>query len=387
VTTHAFFATCPRGLEQVLADELATLGAGDVKQTPGGVAFSGLFPLCYRVNLESRIAGRVLWRVGQNRYRSEDDLYRAVFGLTWPEWFDPALSIKIDVAARRCPLKSLEFVTLRIKDAVCDRFRKATGRRPDVDTRTPEVRIHAWLTDREAVLYLDTSGEALFQRGFRRGSIVAPLKENLAAGLVRLSGWMPGQTLLDPMCGGGTLLLEAAMMALNIPPGWNRGFAFEKLKDFDADAWAVIRHQAQSAMLPAKPLPLYGSDADTSAIRAALPNFRAAGLEGVVTLERKDVLDVRPPSDRGVLLTNPPYGERIGDREKLAAAYPEWGRWLKQYFSGWRACIFTAETDLPGLMRLKPKRRTPLYNGPLECRLFAFEMVEGAMRRERSAEG
>jgi putative N6-adenine-specific DNA methylase len=250
-----------------------------------------------------------------------------------------------------------------------------------VDTRKPDMRIHAWLTDRDASFYLDTSGEALFQRGFRRGSIVAPLKENLAAGLVRLSGWEPGQTLLDPMCGGGTLLLEAALMALHIPPGWNRGFAFEKLKNFDTRSWAAIRDQAQSAMLRAKPLPLYGSDADPAAIRAALPNFRAAGLEGAVTLECKDVVDVRPPTEHGILLTNPPYGERIGDREKLAADYPEWGGWLKQHFSGWRACIFTAETDLPGLMRLKPKRKTPLHNGPLQCRLFVFEMVEGSMRR------
>jgi 23S rRNA (guanine2445-N2)-methyltransferase len=367
----------------VLANELVTLGAAEIKQTPGGVDFAGPFLLCYRVNLESRIAGRVLWRVGESHYRSEEDLYRAALGLPWPEWFDPGLSIKVEVTARRCSLKSLEFVTLRLKDAICDRFRRQTGRRPDVETRKPDMRIHSWLSESSARFYLDTSGEALFQRGFRRGSIVAPLKENLAAGLVRLSGWEPGQVLLDPMCGGGTLLLEAALIALNIPPGSRRGFAFEKLRNFDSRGWIRIGKEAEAAVHPARPLPLYGSDAEPSAIRAALPNLRAAGLEGLITLECRNLLDVRPPTGQGVLLTNPPYGERIGDREKLAEQYPEWGSWLKRHFAGWRACIFTAETELPTLMRLKPKRRTPLYNGPLECRLFVFDMVEGSMRRVR----
>ena len=224
-----FFAPCPRGLEAVLTAELEALGASSLQATDGGVGFSGPFELCYRANLESRIASRILWRVCSGRYRREEDIYKAVHALPWLDWFDVARTIMVKVSAKRCPLQSLDFITLKIKDAVCDKFRDLTGERPSVDTHEPDMRIHAFLEEETFALYLDTSGEALFKRGLRRASVEAPLRENLAAGILHLSGWKPGEALLDPMCGSGTFLMEAAQMALDIAPGLGREFAFTKL--------------------------------------------------------------------------------------------------------------------------------------------------------------
>src|SRR5258705_4631568 len=213
-----YFAPCPRGLEPVLAQELAALDATDIKTADGGVHFAGSFLLGYRANLESRIASRVLWRVATAPYQSEDDIFKATLALPWPQWFDVARTIRVNLAAVRCPLKSLDFVTLRIKDAVCDAFRAKGGERPSVNTQTPDVRIHAFLTADQLTLYIDTSGEPLFNRGYRTATVEAPLRENLAAGIVRLSGWTPPEPLLDPMCGSGTIVIEAALIALNVAP-------------------------------------------------------------------------------------------------------------------------------------------------------------------------
>src|SRR5690348_8862766 len=224
-----FFAPCPRGLEQPLAAELAALDAGDIVPAEGGVGFSGEIDLAYRANLESRIASRILWRVGGGSYRDERDLYALVHDIDWKRHFKPERTLRVDVAATRSPLASLEFATLRTKDAVCDRFRAECGVRPSIDKRTPEVRVYVYLTEREALVYLDTSGEPLFKRGYRRETEEAPLRENLAAGLLALTRWMPGETLLDPMCGSGTLVVEAAMIAAHRAPGLKRTFGFQKL--------------------------------------------------------------------------------------------------------------------------------------------------------------
>ncbi|MGH7168480.1 MAG: THUMP domain-containing class I SAM-dependent RNA methyltransferase [Nitrospiraceae bacterium] len=381
--TTTFFAPCPRGLEALLQDELAQLGAQAVVATRGGVEFSGPFELCYKANLESRIASRVLWRVFHGRYRSEQDLYRAAYDLPWPDWFSDRQTIKVKVSAQQCPLKSLEFVTLKIKDAVCDRFRASTGSRPSVDTRKPDLRIDAFLDRTGFTLYLDTSGEALFKRGWRRVSAEAPLRENLAAGILRLSGWNGngGQPLLDPMCGGGTIILEAALMALNISPGVGRSFAFEKLSHFDERAWRALCRASRARERPRLPLAIHGSDLDGVALNAARANLGAAGLSEVVTLKQADVLELTPPADKGVLVMNPPYGVRAGDPVELSAFYPRLGDRLKRHFAGWRAYIFTADLRLPTLIRLAATRRTPLFNGALECRLFEFKLVRGGMRR------
>lgn len=387
-TPHqAFFAPCPRGLEAVLRAELEQLGAQDAADLPGGVSFAGSFALCYAVNLHSRIASRVLWRVFHGAYQDEHDIFQAAHGLPWQDWFAARRTIKVKVSAQQCPLTSLDFVTLRIKDAVCDRFREATGARPDVDTSRPDIRIDAFLDRQNVTLYLDTSGEALFKRGFRAAATEAPLRENLAAGLLRLAGWTPAEPLLDPMCGGGTFLLEAALMARNIPPGLGRRFAFEKLSIFDSREWRALC-EAGWAQRTMKTLPaIYGSDIHGGALKAAQANLDAAGLADAVALKQADVLDVTPPPGSGLLLMNPPYGVRLGEAEALNAFYPRLGDSLKRNFAGWRADIFTADLRLPKLIGLAASRRTPLFNGALECRLFEFRLVSGSMRHTQGAEG
>lgn len=378
-----FFAPCPRGLEGVLAAELEMLGAADVVPGDGGAGFSGSFLLCYRANLESRIASRILWKVGGGRYRREEDVYKTVYALPWNEWFDARRTVMVKVSAKRCPLKSLDFITLRIKDALCDKFRALTGERPSVDTPMPDIRIHAFFEEEDFSLYLDTSGEALFKRGLRQAATEAPLRENLAAGILHLAGWRPGEALLDPMCGSGTFLMEAAQMTLDIAPGLGRQFAFAKLHNFDAGAWEALRREAEARRKPVRFCDIYGSDLYGDVLKVARGNLEAAGLLDAVQLKQCNVLEVPVPAATGVLVTNPPYGVRLGDQEALAALYPELGHVLKRRFAGWRAYFFTADFRLAKLIRLTASRRIPLFNGPLECRLFEYKMVAGGMRKEK----
>jgi putative N6-adenine-specific DNA methylase len=386
-TPQQFFAPCPRGLESVLRDELLELGADKVVTAEGGVAFAGDLALCYRTNLHSRIASRVLWKLSEWPYRSEEDVYREVKSLPWAKRFDPRSTLRVNVSAIGSPLRSLDFITLRIKDAVCDRFVADTGRRPDIDTAQPDVRIHAFFEAERFILYLDTSGEPLFKRGWRKSPGEAPLKENLAAGILRLTDWQPGTALLDPMCGGGTLLVEAAMMALRIAPGSMRSFAFEKLTGFDAGAWAQIVSEERAERSQVQPLPIYGADLYGEQLKLTRGNLFAAGLSDVVTLKQANVLELPCPAPSGVLVTNPPYGVRIGEQQDLASFYPRVGDALKARYAGWSAWIFTADMRLPKLIGLKPSRRIPLYNGALECRLYGFEIVAGSMRKKVKGEG
>lgn len=380
---EAFFAPCPRGLEAALGEELSALGAVDLAPVEGGVGFAGPLSLAYAANLHSSIASRVLWQVGIGHYRNEDDIYRGVNAIEWLELFDPALTIRVNVSAVSSPLKSLEFITLRIKDAACDKFRAQAGKRPSVDTARPDVRIHAFLDAERFTLYLDTSGEPLFKRGARITAGEAPLRENLAAGILRLAGWTPELPLLDPMCGSGTFLIEAARIARGIPPGHRRTFGFEKLRNFDGTAWERIRMRAEAGIRPAATAGIFGSDLYGEALKHAKENLAAAGLLDSVSLKQANVLEISAPSEPGVLVTNPPYGVRLGEQDKLAEFYPQLGDVLKKKFADWRAYLFTADMRLPKLIGLKPSKRTPLFNGPLECRLYEFKMVSGAMRREK----
>jgi putative N6-adenine-specific DNA methylase len=372
-----FFATCPRGLEPLLAEELFAAGAREVAEVPGGASFCGDWRVCYGANLHSRIATRILWRVGHGAYRREDDIYRLVHGLPWRQWFSERQTIRVFVTAIRSPLKSLDFITLRIKDALCDRFRAECGSRPSVNTAAPQVRIHAFLTEREVTLYLDTSGEALYKRGFKTAAIEAPLKENLAAGILKLTGWRPGETLLDPMCGSGTFLLEAAQIALGVAPGLGRTFGFERLKPFQPELWQSLQAAARAQVRPVAPLAIFGADKDALQIAHAREKLRAAGLEQAVMLQAGDILELAPPAPPGVLMANPPYGVRLADQQALAEFYPRLGDVLKQRYAGWRCYFFTADLRLAKLIGLRASRRLPLYNGALECRLFEYRMVAG----------
>jgi putative N6-adenine-specific DNA methylase len=383
VALHNFFAPCPRGLESPLVSELEQLGASSIGRQDGGVEFQGDWDTCYRVNLESRIASRVLWQVASEPYVREADVYEAVRVLPWKEWFTPALTIRVNVAAIRSPLRSLDFVTLKIKDAVCDKFRETTGRRPSVNTMQPDIRIHAFLDARKVSLYVDTSGDALFKRGLRKNAGEAPIRENLAAGILSLTGWQPGIPLLDPMCGSGTFLLEAAQIALNIAPGLGRRFAFEKLKIFNKERWNQLREAAVARQKPATCQPIFGSDLYGDALATARANLSAAGLFEAVTLKQANVLEMPAPASSGFLVTNPPYGVRLGEQKQLAEFYPKLGDALKKKFSGWNVYILTADPLLPKLIRLTASRRIPLFNGALECRLLEYKMVSGGMRKAK----
>lgn len=394
---YSYFCPCPRGLETALAEEIAEIaintGSATLKvhnQVPGGVHCSGELADVYRINLHSRIASRVLMRMAQRGYKNENDIYDLTLEQPWEDWFTYHHTIRVDVTAVKSPLKSLEFITLKIKDAVCDRFRDQFTQRPSVDTRTPDMRIVGFLDAHNYTIYLDTSGESLFKRGWRAETGDAPLRENLAAGLLRTTGWKPGTPLLDPMCGSGTILVEAAQMLAGIPPGMQREFAFEKFADFDESVWQQIKNAVKSNPIPAGPT-IFGSDISGDMVVMTRNNLRKAGITFEVPLKQIEAQEIKVPcTEPGVLITNPPYGERIGVRgdhrfepDELAKEFfAAFSGTLKQRFAGWSVFLFTADLSLPKLLRLKESRKTPFFNGALECRLFRFDMVAGFNRRE-----
>ncbi len=393
--SHSYFCPCPRGLEAALAEELGeiSLRSSTLKvhnQVPGGVHCSGQLTDAYLINLHSRIASRVLLRMAQASYVNENDIYDLTLAQPWEEWFSVEHTIRIDVTAIKSPLRSLEFTTLKIKDAVCDRFRDLYSKRPSVDTKTPDMRIVGFLDARNFTLYLDTSGEALFKRGWRLETGDAPLRENLAAGLLRVSGWKPGMILFDPMCGSGTILAEAAQTLAGIPPGARRSFAFEKFHGFNAKEWQAIKGDVKPNPIQTTPT-IFGSDISGDMIMMARNNLKKAGILFEVPLKQIEAQEVKAPSEaHGIMLTNPPYGERIGVRgdstvgadEMAVAFFSAFGTTLKQRFAGWKIFLFSADLSLPRLLRLKEARKTPFFNGALECRLFRFDMVAGSNRRE-----
>ena len=313
--------------------------------------------------------------------RDEHELYERVHAIDWTRHFEPRRTLRVDVAATRSPLASLEFATLRVKDAVCDRFRAERGVRPSIDKRAPDVRVHVHLREREASVYLDTSGEPLFKRGYRRDAEEAPLRENLAAGLLALAQWTPGQPLLDPMCGSGTIAIEAALIAAGRAPGIGRTFGFQKLAWYDGPTWQRIRQAARDRIRAAPAtVSIVASDVARAAVARTAANLRAAHVEPFVRVEEADVLARAAPAANGLLLANPPYGVRLAEAKALEAFYPQLGDALKRRFAGWTAGLFSGDLRLAKLIGLKPARRIPLWNGAIECRLFLFPLVAGSAR-------
>jgi len=384
MNSHHFFAPCPRGLESVLAAEVKKLGGQSIQKNNGGVKFQGSWHTCYRTNLESRIASRILWQITRKPYINETDIYKICYSFQWNEWISSKNTIRVNVAAKKCPLRSLEFVTLRIKDAVCDKFRELTNKRPNINTVNPDIRIHGFLDARDFTLYLDTSGDALFKRDLRKTRGEATLKENLAAGILQLAGWKPGIPLLDPMCGSGTFLLEAVQIALNIAPGINRNFAFEKFKKFDISLWNRIKEESISQQKDKLQQPIYGSDLYGDALLNAHTNLDLAGFSDLVALKQGNILEIPSPAPIGILITNPPYGKRVGNQDELADLYPKIGNILKNKFVGWSAYFLTGDALLPKSIRLSASRRIPLFNGGIECRLLEYKIVAGGMRKVKS---
>jgi putative N6-adenine-specific DNA methylase len=399
------FLPCAAGVEDYLAPEVQTitgLSGTDVVKRRGGVWVNGSWRAVQLLNLHCRLAQRVLVELSFTEYRNERDLYQAASAVAWEIWFTPRQSIKVEVTAQHSPLTSLNFAALKIKDAVCDRFRdKAHDVRPDVDTRNPDVRIYAHLTTDSCTLYIDTSGEPLFKRGWREDTGDAPLKETLAAAMLAASGWADGEgdlpVLYDPCCGSGTVVIEAAQIACHIAPGSLRRFAFEKYLPFQAHVWAAIREEAQSRVVrpePGQAALIYGSDVAFRMVDFARRNAERAGVADVIAFRGGDALQRMPPVEQGgVMLLNPPYGERIevaGVAAQTAGREAAWmdkdgdfftqlaSHWKKNY-AGWNAWILTPDLKLPSKMRLKESRRVPLWNGPIECRLFRFDLVAGRL--------
>ena len=380
MTDYTLFATCPRGLETVLAQELADQGCTHIQAADGGVSCQGGLEQIYRANLHSRTASRVLVRLAHGAYRSENDIYRLARNIPWHEWFSDGHTIKVHSEGRRAAVKSLDFVSLKTKDALCDHFREQSGRRPSVDKHNPDIRIRLFLDDKSAQIFLDTSGEALFKRGYRQDTGEAPLRENLAAGLLLLAGYDGTQPFQDPFCGSGTIAIEAAWIALNRAPGLMRRFGFEKLAKHDPALWADLKTQARAQSKNRPSESIAASDNDRTMTRAALTNARAAEADMFIDIATCDAQDARPNGANGIMLSNPPYGVRLAEIQTLHALYPQLGSWLKQHYAGWLVGMFTGDRDMPKIMRLTPKRKIPLYNGKLDCRLFLLDMVAGSNR-------
>jgi len=410
------FLPCAAGVEGLLADEvhaLTGLQGDDLLTGRGGVMLRASWRDALLLNLHSRLAQRVLVQLSHTPYREENDLYAAASAVAWEIWFTTRQTFKIDITAQHSPLKSLNFAALKVKDAVADRFRQKGGERPSVETRWPDVRIHLHLTSTDATIYIDTSGEPLFKRGWREDKGDAPLKETLAAAMIAASGWdapdgpcSQGVPLYDPCCGSGTIAIEAAQIACGIAPGSLRRFAFEKLLPYQAHVWSALQAEAK-AREHAPTAPVSGSDVAHRMVDFAQRNAQRAGVADAVNLRGGDALQRMPPGDvPGVMLLNPPYGERIeaagiagagresregrdhrggGGRETAQTEdggefFSQLATHWKKNYPGWTAWLLTPDLKLPSKMRLKESRRVPMWNGPIECRLFRFDMVRGSAR-------
>lgn len=378
----ALFVTCPRGLETVLVQELTTQGCTHITASDGGVSCNALsWEQIYRINLYSRSAGRVLIQVAHSYYRNEQDIYNLANKTQWQQWFNVEQSFRVNAEGKRTHIKNINFIALKVKDGICDAFRKTTGTRPSVNKINPDIRIHVFLNERTVTLFVDSSGDALFKRGYRQETGLAPLRENLAAGLLLLAGYDGSQPLQDPFCGSGTIAIEAAWIAQNRAPGLMRHFGFEKLKGFNATLWHKLQKEAQSQICSHIRTTIVASDHDRALIRIAKETAQTAEVSQFINFNVSDALNMRPNSENGIMIFNPPYGVRLEEIPALHALYPQMGSWLKQHYAGWSIAIFSGDRDMPKLMRLSPKRKIPLYNGNLDCRLFLFDMVAGSNRQ------
>ncbi len=379
---HIFslFASCPQGLEAPLFDELTELGFQDVKSGRSGCHFKGDWKDVMRANLWSRVATRILLEVSHAPIFSEDDLYELTLSTPWEYWFGPEHELRVDTSAIASPMKSLQFCNLKVKDGVCDRLRKKEGSRPNINTVRPDARVHAFLEQSSATLYIDTSGVSLFKRGWRFDKGIAPLRENLAAGLLSLAQWNPSIPLIDPFCGSGTILIEAAWKSLNMAPGMYRPFAFERLRQFNRQAWIDMKNKVFDEKKDILQAPILGYDFSPQAIRNARANLKRCKLPiNSIEFKPQNALALeRPKTAPGMIITNPPYGDRMSVNDQ--SFWSDWASQLKKEFADWQVFMITEDHDLPKHMRLKPKRRHPVYNGNLDCRLFHFEMVADSYR-------
>jgi putative N6-adenine-specific DNA methylase len=405
------YMSCPSGVEPYLRQEVLTILGARVQglaETRTGVALLANWQQVMLLNLHTRLAQRVMIQVAEGFYRDEGDIYDVCKSVYWEDWFTTRQTFKIDVTAQHSSLQSLNFVGLKVKDAVADRFRELTGVRPDVDTRFPSVRIHLHVMTDRFMVYLDTSGEPLFKRGWRADKGDAPLKETLAAAMLAACGWQPEMPLYDPCCGSGTIVIEAAQMACQIAAGQHRPFGFQNLLPFATRPWADCKQEALDRQVRGtarKQLAIFGSDVSFRMVDFAERNAERAEVADVVQLRGGDALQRMPPAAGGVMLVNPPYGERIevagvagagarhsestpGGREQAQMGeqgdfFVQLASHWKKNFAGWTAWVLTPDLKLPSHMRLKESRRVPMWNGPIACRLFKFDLVAGSARQRK----
>ncbi|MFO0809313.1 MAG: THUMP domain-containing protein [Gemmataceae bacterium] len=376
MTACRYFATCARGLEPILAVELRDLAANDIVPGRGGVAFAGDRALLYRANLWLRTAVRVLWPVLEAEIDSYDSLYEAVRSLDWSRFMTPDHTLAVDCNVRDSALTHSQFASRRVKDAICDQFREACGRRPSVDPETPMVGLNLHVYRNNATLSLDSSGVSLHKRGYRPVLTVAPLNEALAAALVLRSGWRGESPFADPMCGSGSLPIEAAWIALHRPPGLTRKrFGFQGWMDFQVAEWAAIRDEARRGVAKRLAYPIVGSDHRRDVTEFARSNARAAGVGNLIEFAPCDVRQaVPPPGPPGTLICNPPYGERIGEEKELRSLYRAMGVAFRERWAGWRVWVFTGNKPLAREIALEPLEVVALFNGKIPCELTRYDV-------------
>jgi 23S rRNA (guanine2445-N2)-methyltransferase / 23S rRNA (guanine2069-N7)-methyltransferase len=376
----SFFATTPKGIEPLLADELAALGASAIQITRAGAAFEGTLEIGYRACLWSRVASRILLTLTQFPAASPEALYAGIREIRWDEHLSPEGTLAVDFTTAQSQITHSHFGALKVKDAIVDQFRENYGIRPSVRIERPDLRVNVYLYKNRARISLDLAGDSLHRRGYREEGLQAPLKENLAAAILLYAGWptlaADGAPLLDLMCGSGTLPIEAALMAADIAPGLLRPyFGFSGWRGHDASLWERLLAEARARKQLDRLPPVVGYDSDRRAVKAAFANVERVGLRGAVHIERRELAGARPVGQRpGLVVVNPPYGERMGDTVTLPRLYGELGEVLRRHFGDWRAAVFTGNPDLIHRLRLRAESTRTLYNGKLTCELSNFEI-------------
>jgi putative N6-adenine-specific DNA methylase len=372
---NQYFATVARGLEAIAAQELERLGAQDVKPDFTGVYFAGDKALLYRVNLWARTIFRVLVPISNFQCYDSDMLYREVQKIDWEEYLTPDCTLAVDCTGGNEKLNHTHYTALQVKNSIADQQRGNFGKRSNVDTKNPDLLINVHIHKDRCILSLDSSGGSLHRRGYRPAVGVAPLKETLAAALLEMAEWHPDLPFLDPMCGSGTLPLEAGLKALNIAPGlFRERFGFMSWQDFDEVLWDKLWAEAENSELSELKAIVAGSDRDLEMLTQARTNAQQAGLKDKIKLALTDLSELEAPADHGVIICNPPYGERLGDAKELGELYQRLGDVFKQRFKGWNAFILTGNKELAKKVGLRTARRIHVYNGTLECTLLKYEM-------------
>ncbi len=373
------------GLEPVLAKELTQLGANDVEIGRRMVSFTGDKELMYRANFQLHTAIRILKPIHHFKARSADDVYEEIKKIDWTEYLGTDKTFTVDSVVFSEEFRHSKFVSYKVKDAIVDQFREKTGKRPNISVANPDIRLNMHIAEDKCTLSLDSSGESLHRRGYRQESVEAPLNEVLAAGMILLSGWQGDTDFIDPMCGSGTLIIEAALIARNMAPGlFRKEYAFEKWPDFDADLFdEIYNDESLEREFNHK---IYGYDIDMKAVNTARLNVKAAGLSDIISVEQQDFKDFTQPQNKSIIITNPPYGERISTPD-LMGTYKMIGERLKHQFKGNDAWVLSYREECFDQIGLKPSIKIPLYNGSLECEFRKYQMFDGKLKDFRSEGG